>query len=167
MRKSFLVVFSFSRQFQLIRILIFLTSFLLVVSSFVAPIRQSIGRFPSGESIYLWLSFICHQLPSRSFWVSGFPCGLCSRCLLGYTGVALAALFVCRPQRYSSRVLLGVFLLLPAILDVSIQSVTGYQGMNLTRAVTGFLGGIGFFILCFPSRFEKSLVHRRTTNEIN
>ncbi|WP_462137778.1 DUF2085 domain-containing protein [Candidatus Mycalebacterium sp.] len=138
-----------------IRLLTFATSFLLVVFSFAAPIRQSISGFPSGESLYLWLSFICHQFPSRSFWILEFPGGLCSRCLLGYTGIAVAALFVSRPQKYTNRALLGIALLLPAILDVFAQSVTSYQSINLTRAVTGFLGGTGVFILCFPSRFEK------------
>ncbi|QMU56254.1 MAG: DUF2085 domain-containing protein [Candidatus Mycalebacterium zealandia] len=144
---------------MIMRLLIFATFFLLALFSLMAPIRQSISGFPNGESIYLWLSFICHQLPSKSFWILGFPCGLCSRCLLGYTGIAVAALFVSSPQKYTNRALLGIALLLPAILDVFAQSITNYQSINLIRSVTGFLGGAGVFMLCFPSKFEKSLVH--------
>lgn len=143
-----------------VRICIFAASLLPVVLSFAAPLRQSTGGFPNGEFIYRLLSLICHQLPSRSFWILGFPCGLCSRCLLGYFGIALAALFVSRPQKYSRRALLGIVLLLPVILDISIWNAIGYQSGNPARAVTGLTGGIGVFILCFPLRFEKSLISK-------
>ncbi len=146
-------VYGVSRGFNL-RITVFLVSFLLVVLSLAAPIRQSVNGFPNGESLYKLFAFICHQLPSRSFWIFGFPCGLCSRCLLGYLGVAVAALLVSRPKKYTARALLGATLLLPAVLDVVMQNSTGYQSINLTRAVTGFLGGIGFFIICFPSKLQ-------------
>lgn len=149
-----------------LRLSAFFASLLLVVLSLVAPIRQAIGGFPDGESVYRWLSLICHQLPSKSFWIFGFPCGLCSRCLAGYLGVAVAALLVFRPQQYSKRVLLGGTLLLPAMLDVAIQGATNYESANLTRALTGFFGGIGVFILCFPSRLKKYSFQGGFKNEI-
>ncbi|MGI9558554.1 MAG: DUF2085 domain-containing protein [Thermodesulfobacteriota bacterium] len=148
------------------RILIFLSSLLLVFLSFLAPVRQAIMGFPAGDQTYRWLSLICHQMPSRSFWVMGFPCGLCSRCISGYLGIALAAFFLSRPQKYSKRALTGIALLLPAIVDVYAQSVTGYESVNLTRSATGLLGGIGVFMLFFPSKLEKSLFRWRTKNEV-
>ncbi len=148
------------------RILIFLSSLSLVLLSFLAPVRQAIMGFPAGDQIYRSLSLICHQLPSRSFYVMGFPCGLCSRCLLGYFGVAVAALLIFKPHKYSKRALLGFVLLVPAMLDVAIQSATAYESVNLTRSATGLLGGIGVFMLFFPSKIEKSLFHWRTKNEV-
>ncbi len=142
-----------------IRILVLFTALSLSVLSILAPLRQSLYGFPSGESIYRMLAMICHQLPARSFWILDFPCGLCSRCLLGYTGLAIAALFVSCSFRYSKRLMIGSALLLPGIADGLIQLMTSYESTNIIRAATGLTGGIGLFILLsslnFFSRREK------------
>ncbi len=140
-----------------LRIVIFVAAFSLVIFSLIAPIRQSVMGFPNGEFVYRTLSFICHQLPSRSFWVFGFPCGLCSRCLLGYAGVAVAALFISHPCKYTKRFLLGTAFLVPGVADVLIQIATNYESANLTRAITGLTGGIGLFMVLYPLGFQNPL----------
>ncbi len=116
--------------------------------------------FPNGDSIYRVLSLVCHQLPSRSFWLFGFPCGLCSRCLLGYIGIAVAALFIRHPRKYSRRFLLGTALLVPGIVDGLIQLETNYESANLMRAITGLIGGMGLFMLLYPLGFQNSLIKK-------
>lgn len=146
-----------------IRILVFFTALSLPVLSILAPLRQSLYGFPSGESIYRMLSLICHQLPARSFWILDFPCGLCSRCLLGYTGLAIASLFVSCSFSYSKKFIIASTLLLPGIADGLIQLMTSYESTNLIRAATGLTGGIGLFILLSSLNFFSK--RRKLYNE--
>lgn len=146
-----------------IRMLVFFTALSITILSILAPLRQSLYGFPNGESIYHLMTSICHQLPSRSFWILDLPFGLCSRCLLGYTGVAIAALFINCPSSYLKRFIIGFVLLLPGIADGLIQLMTSYESTNLIRSVTGFIGGIGFFMILASLGFLKFVFGTRKT----
>ena len=74
---------------------IFLIFFGVVLSAVTAPIIEKIYGYPTGENIYSFFWYVCHQYPTRSFWVLQHPFALCSRCTGGYTGISLAAFIFC------------------------------------------------------------------------
>jgi len=83
------------RFFRVVRLLaaylISLISTVLVSLAIAAPILEFL-RVPAAESIYHFLSFICHQIPSRSAFIMGSNTGLGYRCLAlyGAIGVGIA-----------------------------------------------------------------------------
>ena len=58
----------------------------------VAPAAQAYGHPAIASSIYKTLSYVCHQIPARSFHLAGHQFGVCSRCTGLYAGFAVAAL---------------------------------------------------------------------------
>src|SRR5690349_15498240 len=57
-----------------------------------APLAQSSGHAAFAFSIYKAFSFVCHQIPERSFHLAGHQFAVCSRCTGLYSGFAVAAL---------------------------------------------------------------------------
>jgi uncharacterized membrane protein len=115
-----------------------------------APIIQSIFDFPSGEGIYGLLSPICHQFPTRSFWVTNRPMALCSRCFGGYLGLGIGLLLINTQIRYLKSLALGILLIIPGIVDGSVQLLTQYESKNAIRFILGSIGGLGLFFMFFP-----------------
>ncbi|MFW6140173.1 MAG: DUF2085 domain-containing protein [Acidobacteriota bacterium] len=58
---------------------------------FIAPVLKSLER-PSNAFIYSIFSPICHQTPSRCFYLYGYPLAVCTRCLGIYFGFLLGTL---------------------------------------------------------------------------
>jgi len=127
----------------------------LVALAFAAPMLES-ARSPAAPPLYRLLSFICHQVPSRSPFVAGTNAGLCFRCMAIYTalaaGMALPLGTVIQRLRCGfhslrhlplGRVVAGVgglFILL-LIADGLLPMLGWPPSTNPRRVVTGFLGG--------------------------
>jgi uncharacterized membrane protein len=99
----------------------------------------------AAQSFYralMWAgSWWCHQLPARSPQLWGAQLPLCWRCAGILTGTfALLGWLVWKRRAPSFRLSLALALLLP--LDVLHAVVTGGQGDNARRLVTGVLWGI-------------------------
>jgi uncharacterized membrane protein len=89
-------------------------------------------------------AFMCHRIPSRSFFYKGKQFPICARCtglLVGYI-LFIPIIFFVTPN-----IVLVSFLLGPMIIDGTIQRFTRYESNNILRLVTGILGGIGIFML--------------------
>jgi len=83
------------------------------------------------------------------------PFALCTRCFSGYLGLGIAMIFIRPNYFYFRRLLIGMLLLLPGVLDGVIQLLTDYESNNFTRALTGLVAGVGlYFILC-PFKIKK------------
>ncbi len=128
-----------------------------------APIIQSSFGYPSGESIYSDLSPICHQYPTRSFWIMNRPMALCSRCFGGYFGVGFGLLLISTKMKYLKSLVVGVLLVIPGILDGLIQLGTQYESTNIIRFSTGLIGGIGVLFLFFP--FKSNSLYMKGTKK--
>lgn len=82
----------------------------------------------------------CHQNPKRSFFLKGYQFPVCARC----TGILLikplAWLF-----NFKKKVswIVGFALLVPMIIDGSIQYIFHIESTNKRRLVTGLLAGFG------------------------
>lgn len=117
-----------------------------------APLQQSLAGPPAGEWAYGLLSNICHQYPSRSFWVMDRPLALCIRCVGGYLGVVASAgaLMLLPRFRVRTQVATGLGLLALGVLEASMSLIGGYEGVPLARFCSGLLGGLGFALLIAP-----------------
>jgi len=89
------------------------------------------------------LEGVCHRMPSRSFWISEIPLGLCSRCTGIYLSAFITMLFVASPVRgrLPGNTHLLLALLLPLVADALLEHFGVYTGSNTIRFVTGFLFG--------------------------
>src|SRR5207253_5461403 len=57
-----------------------------------APLAEAHGHPTFAFTIYKTFSFVCHQIPERSFHLAGHCFAVCSRCTGLYSGFAFAAL---------------------------------------------------------------------------
>ncbi len=119
----------------------------IVTFSVAAPVIQNFFGYPAGEEIYYHLSGICHQYPTRSFWIFDRPFALCARCTTGYLGLMIFAFFFKISWNYSKRLLLGFLFLFLAVLDPFIQLFFNYESNNYLRFLSGIIGGAGFFLI--------------------
>ena len=111
----------------------------------------------AGAILYGIGSFICHQIPERSFHLAGFQLPVCARCLGIYAGAAVVAAFVVTrwrssedPLRSSSaaRRRLAIVAAIPTLVTVVLEMAGVWSPSNLTRAVAGVpLGGIVAFVV--------------------
>ena len=114
---------------------------------------------PVATLTYAVGSFICHQLPERSFHLGGFQLPVCARCLGIYAGLAIGALSrVVRgsdPGYGSTRPLespshrgltpqwiIGIAAL-PTVVTVGLEWMGVWSGSNVGRAAAGFTLGVG------------------------
>ncbi|MFH1788553.1 MAG: DUF2085 domain-containing protein [Candidatus Altiarchaeota archaeon] len=96
------------------------------------------------------LTFACHQMPERSFMVSGVPLPVCARCIGIYVGSA-AGLFA--PLLYPKKsvkfnsIKILVVTVMPLILDGVYQSsFAAAESPNLFRFATGLIFGFGLIV---------------------
>ena len=89
---------------------------------------------------FLRLFFGCHARPDRSFYFRGKQFPICARC----TG-ELVGMILCIPTLiFWGCPSFGVVLLLmvPLIVDGSVQKLTSYESSNIRRLITGILFGM-------------------------
>lgn len=109
-----------------------------------APYLRSRGVGGAGF-LYACFAPICHQLPSRSFFLWGFPMAVCARCLGIYAGFSAGVLFFPFRRGFSAPRLppLKIFALvsLPILLDTAGNFLKLWNTGSLLRFLTGFLWG--------------------------
>lgn len=83
----------------------------------------------------------CHQIPERSFFVGGYQMPVCARCfgmiageIFGIVGALLLAVPFC----------VCAIILIPMVIDGTLQYKTSYTSNNGKRFATGLLFGFGF-----------------------
>ncbi len=83
---------------------------------------------------------LCHQLPSRSFFIEGSPVAVCVRCLGIYCGAALAAWLRLRIGLARG---ICVSALLLNLFDVCAETLRWYGNVPLPRFCLGLWLGFG------------------------
>jgi uncharacterized membrane protein len=105
----------------------------------------------AGAFLYGFGSYICHQLPDRSFHLAGFQLPVCARCTGIYAGLAGgAAVQWMRQGRWpdvlaaSPRVLrrLAILSAAPTIVTVALETAGAWFPSNGARALAGLPLGI-------------------------
>ena len=115
-------------------------------------------------------SFICHQIPERSFHLVGFQLPVCARCLGIYIGVAGGVAVVSlRPHRGRAQLpmprrqfrWLAALAALPTLVTVALEIVGAWYPSNGTRALAGMPLGVlvGLVVMDALARAERGPGH--------
>ena len=125
-----------------------------------APLAQAKEHQQFASTIYKAFSFVCHQIPERSFHIAGYKFAVCSRCTGLYSGFAIAALIypLVRSLR-QTRTPSIVWLFLaaaPLAVDFSLGYFSIWQNNHLSRFFTGALLGAAAVFYIMPGLVELS-----------
>jgi len=141
--------------------LIVTTGALFVVTLiFSAPLFAANGHATLAQSIYHSFSFVCHQLPERSFFIDGHKLAVCSRCTGIYFGSTLTLLLYpllksLRVSHTPSRKWL-IAAAIPLAIDFLLTFVGVWENTHTTRFVTGFILGCVVVFYVMPGVVELS-----------
>ena len=125
-----------------------------------APLAQANGHSAFALAIYKTFSFVCHQIPERSFHLLGYKFAVCSRCTGIYSGLAIAVLIYPLVRSFGDTQTPSLVWLFVAAAPLAIDWSVGYfsiwQNNHASRFATGFLlgGATVFYIL--PGLIELS-----------
>lgn len=115
----------------------------LCLSFAAAPVLASYGFNKAAALLYFFFSFVCHQIPERSFLVCGHPLAVCHRCSGIYLGLFLAACidlsFVHKSTRLRKCCVLAATV--PLVLDALLPCVGLWRSGEFSRFLTGMLFG--------------------------
>jgi uncharacterized membrane protein len=142
----------------------------IVALTIVAPFSQAHGHPEIASPIYQAFSFVCHQIPERSFHLSGEKFGVCSRCTGLYGGFAVAALVYPLVRSLQTSNTPSRLWLMLAALPLGVDFALGYFSVwdnnHLTRVSTGaLLSSVAVFFI-MPGIIELgSMVVRWTRRE--
>ena len=135
---------------------------LVVVGMIVgAPIALARGHNLTALTIYAAFSYICHQIPERSFFIAGHQFAVCARCTGLYAGFTVAILCypLVRPLRRTDtpqRKWLFIAAA-PLAVDFSLTFFGLWDNTHLSRFLTGaLLGAVAVFYI-MPGLIELSL----------
>ena len=130
-----------------------------------APILHAAGHPGLAAAIYQTFSFVCHQIPERSFHLAGHQFAVCSRCTGLYSGLAFATLLyptVRSLKRPDTPRIFWLFLAAaPLAIDFSLGYFEVWHNTHLSRFATGtLLGAVAVFYI-LPGLIELSLSIQR------
>jgi uncharacterized membrane protein len=131
-----------------------------------APLALKAGHPFWGLTIYRAFSYVCHQIPERSFFINGHPFAVCSRCTGLYAGFAAATIFypVIRSLRQTeapARKWLFIAAA-PLAIDFALGYFAIWDNTHSSRFATGALLGAVSVFYVMPGLVELSLRHWRT-----
>lgn len=125
-----------------------------------APLAQSSGHPAFASTVYKAFSFVCHQIPERSFHLAGHQFAVCSRCTGLYAGFAVAALayplvrslkLTATPHR-----LWLILAAVPLATDFALGYFAIWENNHFSRFSTGgLLGAVAVFYI-MPGLIELS-----------
>lgn len=131
---------------------------LLTGLAFVAPLFKSASLQLPAQVIYFSYSFMCHQLPQRSYFLFGYQVAQCQRNTAIYGAMCVAGIGFAT-LRHRIRPLdwrLYLLLILPMAVDGGTQLVGWRESDWLLRTATGALFGIATVWLTYP-QIERSV----------
>jgi uncharacterized membrane protein len=124
----------------------------------IAPIAKANGLVAVSSPLYHFFSYICHQIPARSFFIEGEQFGVCSRCFGVYFGLLLG--FAVYPLWRSIDEIeplprFWLFLsLVPISVDWSLTIFGIWENTFLTRFITGLILGFACSTFIIPALVE-------------
>jgi uncharacterized membrane protein len=126
-----------------------------------APLALDAGHPFWGLTIYQAFSYVCHQIPERSFFVAGHKFAVCSRCTGLYAGFAVATLVYpvvksLRQTEAPARKWLFIAAA-PLAIDFSIGYLGIWDNTHFSRFTTGALLGAVSVFYVMPGLMDLSL----------
>jgi len=139
---------------------------LIVITTVAAPVALAQGHAGFSAAIYQAFSYLCHQIPERSFHLAGHPFAVCSRCTGLYAGFAFAtlALPLARSLKRTDtpHVIWLLLSAVPLAIDFGLTYFGFWENNHFTRVTTGALFGAVAAIYVVPGLIELSAnVQRR------
>lgn len=126
----------------------------------LAPFAAANDLTGVSNPIYNFFSYVCHQIPSRSFHTLGHQFAVCSRCTGVYFGLFLGLLSY--PLFRSMEeiepfprfwLILSTF---PMAIDFSLTFFGIWENTHLTRVVSGLILGFTCAVFIVPAIVELS-----------
>ena len=111
--------------------------------------EEKIDRYWEKSMMFCSKYWGCHQMPSRSFFLGKYQMPLCARCtgiILGSI-LALILLIVVSQSTAVFSWQMCLAMLLPMVMDGSIQLTGKYESNNLKRVISGILFGFSFILI--------------------
>ena len=138
-----------------------LTVALAVVSLIIAAPLLAAANNGWSIAIYHAFGFLCHQLPERSYFISGHKLAVCSRCSGIYLGATLTLLVYplvksLRSVDPPARKWLFAAAI-PLFVDFFLTFVGIWENTHTTRFITGFIFGSAVVFYVMPGVVELSL----------
>lgn len=148
-------------------------AFALAICSLIiaAPVALANGHPAIAFNIYLPFSYLCHQIPARSFHFADHPLAVCSRCTGIYAGFLLGVIAYPIVRSLRSTVTperKWLFIAaVPLAIDFSLEFFGIWHNTHASRFFTGVLLGIVVVFFVLPGLIELSLRQRaRSTSKI-
>jgi uncharacterized membrane protein len=124
----------------------------------LAPIAKANGLIAVSTPLYTFYSYICHQIPSRSFHIEGEQFGVCSRCFGVYFGLLFGYVIYPlwrRVDEIEPITRIWLFLsLVPIGTDWSLTVLNIWDNTFTSRFVTGMILGIACATFIVPATVE-------------
>jgi uncharacterized membrane protein len=97
----------------------------------------------------LFIMFICHRLPERTFKIKEYYFPVCSRCTGLYIGVFSCFMYIIffYVDYTFNFVLISLLLIIPTFIDGITQFFGLHESNNILRFSTGLIAGMGLVIL--------------------
>jgi uncharacterized membrane protein len=122
------------------------------------PIAKANGFAAISSPLYGFFSYICHQMPDRSFHVEGEPFGVCSRCFGVYFGILLGfAVYPLWRRIAETRPIPRFWLflsLVPITIDWSLTMFGIWENTFTSRFITGLVLGVACATFVMPAAVE-------------
>lgn len=135
-----------------------LVVFVWVSAILLAPIAKESGLENFSSPVYGFFSYICHQMPERSFHIENHPFAVCSRCFGVYFGLFLGFLIYPVLRKIDDiEPLARVWLFLamiPIAIDWSLGAFDIWENTHLSRFITGLILGAACAIYIVPALVE-------------
>lgn len=134
-----------------------------------APFALKAGHPFWGETIYRSFSYVCHQIPERSFFFAGHQFAVCARCTGVYAGFTLATIvypLVRSLRRVEAPPRKWLFLAAtPLAIDFAVGFLGIWQNTHSSRFVTGALLGAVAVFYVMPGLMDLSLRNWHSSGE--
>ncbi len=152
------------------------TGFLVFAWVFVillAPLADANNLDGISNPIYKFFSYICHQIPSRSFYLENHAFAVCSRCFGIYFGLLIG--FIVYPffrSLENIELLPRVWLflaMLPMAIDWSLGFFGVWENTHWSRFLTGLILGAACAIFIVPALVEipRLLFSKKQTKRLS
>lgn len=135
----------------------------LVVLSLIigAPLAVKAGHPFWGLTIYLAFSYVCHQIPERSFFIAEHQFAVCARCTGLYAGFTLATVvypLVRSLRQIEAPARKWLFLAAaPLAIDFTVGFLGIWDNTHFSRFATGALLGAVAVFYVMPGLIDLSL----------
>ena len=126
---------------------------------FIAPYTARLGEESSGYLMVSKFTYgifhpICHQKPERSFFVFGYPLGVCARCTGIYLGMLILTILYplakCMNDNSTPSKYYLIASMIPMALDGGTQLLGMRESFNELRFITGFIFGGALIFYLIP-----------------